>query len=145
MAQSKSKNYLQKIREKKWSEPLGQALSVTASISNKLSATGVPFAGIVGGAAKIGSSVLNPAPSLADLKRMQQEIEVKMQESTGIVRKVLEKELDALKESIQAPQTELLQNLSLIKTEIQSSANEIVNEIDRRWLTTHEANRAPYV
>ena len=50
---------LDKVRSSEWSEPVATALKVTGNI---LSGIGhfVPGVGIVGGAFKIGSDILNP-------------------------------------------------------------------------------------
>ena len=56
-----------KIRSKKWAAPVGVAMGTTASTCENLN--WVPGLSLVGGALKIGSSLLNPAPSLADLKK----------------------------------------------------------------------------
>jgi len=75
--------YLKKGRDKQWAEPLGDAMSVTASIADGLRALGVPFAGVIGGAAKIGSAVQNPRPSLTDLIRAHQSIKAKIQNTAS--------------------------------------------------------------
>ena len=61
---------LEKVRSKKWAEPVGVALAGTATICEGLG-NFVPGIGIIGGALKIGSSLLNPDVSLLDLQRSQ--------------------------------------------------------------------------
>ena len=62
---------LGKVRSQPWSEPLGQALSVTGTI---VSGCGnfVPFLGMAGGALNMGSKLLNPKASMNDLRRAQE-------------------------------------------------------------------------
>ena len=67
---SYAKEGVETIRQKKWAEPLGQALSGTASICTSLGHF-IPGVGVLGGALKIGSCLLNPKPSRADLQRTQ--------------------------------------------------------------------------
>ena len=123
-------NFMDKIRNKKWSEPLGDAMSVSASIAGGLSTAGVPFAGLIQAALKYGSSALNPAPSLKDLKEMQQQLEEQMRQSTGHVKEVLERELESIKQSLQNPQPELQQDLTLIRETLQNSASELATEME---------------
>ena len=122
---------LDKIRSKKWSGLLGTALNATGNVANALSSAGVPFVGILGGTLKVASSVLNPAPTMNDLKKMKLGIEEKLDKANEITRIALMKELEEVKGQIQAPQSELVENLDLIKREIQSSANEIVKDMRR--------------
>ena len=49
-----SKFSLKNIRSKKWSKPVAEALSLTSSIAEGAGALGVPFAGLVGLALKMG-------------------------------------------------------------------------------------------
>ena len=123
------RNFMDKIRNKKWSEPLGDAMSVSASIAGGLSTAGVPFAGLIQAALKYGSSALNPAPSLKDLKEMQQQVEEQMRQSTGHVKELLERELETIKQNIQRPQPELQQDLAEIRQTLQNSASEMVTEM----------------
>ena len=50
---------LEKVRASEWSEPVATALTVTGTILTGIGHF-VPGVGIVGGAFKIGSNVLNP-------------------------------------------------------------------------------------
>ena len=70
---------LDDIREKDWSETTAAVFKVTGSIVDGLSF--IPGASIIGGALKLGSSVLNPDPSLADLRRSENEIKKEIKES----------------------------------------------------------------
>ena len=89
------KEGIDKVRSKPWAEPVGKALGVTASICEGLNF--VPGLGIVGGALKMGSSVLNPAPSLADLARNQKALEKSLNDASGITREAIEQKLEEIK------------------------------------------------
>ena len=54
---------LDKVRSNQWSEPVASALSVTGTILNTIGHF-VPGVGIVGGAFKMGSDILNPKVTL---------------------------------------------------------------------------------
>ena len=81
------KDAVDKIRSKPWSQPIGVAMGATSKILECFN--WVPGIGIIGGALKMGSSLLNPAPSLADLSKQIREIENHMNGSTGYVKDVL--------------------------------------------------------
>ena len=115
------KDGLEKIRSKPWAEPLGIAMGATASICNGLGDF-VPGLGLVGGAINMGSKILNPAASLADIKRAEKEILEQLDEQTGIVKGILEKELETLRKEMTRPQSEILEDFQLIKSEVQASA-----------------------
>ena len=53
-----SKFSLKNIRSKKWSKPVAEALTLTSSIAEGAGALGLPFAGLVGLALKMGAGVL---------------------------------------------------------------------------------------
>lgn len=122
------KEGIDKVRAKEWAEPVGTALKVTSSICEGLG-TFVPGVGFVGGALKMGSCLLNPAPSLADLKRTQKEIEETMNGSSGVVKDLLEKKLDELKEDMKNPQAEILQDCAVIKAEVQATATKMSDDM----------------
>ena len=67
------KGAIEKIRSKTWAAPVGAAMSVTASIVECFN--WLPGVGIIGGALKMGSSMLSPAPTLSDLSQQVKEIE----------------------------------------------------------------------
>ena len=54
---------LDKVRSNEWSEPVASALSVTGTILQGIGHF-VPGVGIVGGAFKMGSDILNPKVTL---------------------------------------------------------------------------------
>ena len=59
---------LAKIRGQTWSEPLGQACSVTGGIMTGLG-TFVPGVGMLGGALSLGGTLLNPKATMNDVRR----------------------------------------------------------------------------
>eukprot|EP00092_Neocalanus_flemingeri_P008147 GFUD01008787.1.p1 GENE.GFUD01008787.1~~GFUD01008787.1.p1 ORF type:complete len:698 (+),score=171.78 GFUD01008787.1:65-2095(+) len=67
------------VRSKSWAEPTALALKTTGQIVTALP----PFPGrsILAGAFGLGSSVLNPDPSLADIKRSEASIKKEMKEN----------------------------------------------------------------
>ena len=56
-----------KVRSKKWSGPLGKTMSFTGHVLNFAGKSGAPFVGMLGSALVVGSKVLNPDPTLADI------------------------------------------------------------------------------
>ena len=67
----KGKAKLEEIREKEWAEPTGIALKAAASV---VSLIPPPVGNVLKGALSLGGTVLNPDPSLADLRRAKEEI-----------------------------------------------------------------------
>ena len=67
---------LDKVRASEWSEPVATALKVTGNI---LSGIGhfVPGVGIVGGAFKIGSDILNPKVNSTTVSQNQNYVTIK--------------------------------------------------------------------
>ena len=114
------KDAIAKIRSKPWAAPVGTAMSTTASIAECFN--WLPGVGIIGGALKIGSSLLNPAPSLSDLSKQIKDIEKHMNGSSGYVREVLHKQISEIQYEMDNPQPELVQDYDMIRNEIQSSA-----------------------
>ena len=119
---------IETVRSKPWAEPVGAALGVTASICNGLGSF-VPGLGIVGGAINMGSKILNPAPTLADIKRTEKEIIQQLEGQTGIIKDALEHKLEALREEMKRPQTEILEDFELVKREVQSSASAMTHHM----------------
>ena len=66
-------NSLEKVQKKPWAEPLGQAMSITGKV---VSGCGnfIPGAGIIGGALSFGSSLLNPQPTMQELKKQLDDV-----------------------------------------------------------------------
>ena len=70
------KKNLRKVQEKPWAEPLGTALKVTGKIVE----TCVPGAGLIGGALSFGASLLNPEPTLEDIRAQKIEMQKAFQD-----------------------------------------------------------------
>ena len=66
------KDAVSKVRSQEWAEPAGQAMGATAAIFSAFSF--VPGMGIIGGALKLGSSMLNPIATLHDVNRLEKEL-----------------------------------------------------------------------
>ena len=75
----KVKTRIDDIRKKPWAEPTAMALKTTGKIINGLS----PFPGssILAGAFGLGASVLNPDPTLADLRRTEESIKLEIKQN----------------------------------------------------------------
>ena len=71
----KGKAKLEEIQEKEWAEPTGKALKAAASV---VSLIPPPVGNVLKGALSLGATVLNPDPSLADLRRAKEEIIAEM-------------------------------------------------------------------
>ena len=85
----KGKAKLEEIQEKEWSEPTGKALKAAASVVSLIP----PSVGnVLQGALSLGATVLNPDPSLADLRRAKEEIidemKTEVHEVAGIMTKM---------------------------------------------------------
>ena len=117
-----------KIRSKPWAEPGGIALGATASICQGLG-NFVPGMGILGGALKMGSTLLNPSPTLADLKRTQEELEEKLSVETGELKSTIEQKLESIREEIAHPQSEMLNDFQSIKEEVQIASKVMASEM----------------
>lgn len=122
------KDGLEKVRSKPWAEPVGAALGATASICNGLGQF-VPGLGIVGGAVNIGSKLLNPAPTLADIKKTEKEILKQLDGQTGMIKDLLEEKLEAVREEMKNPHSEVLEDLQLVKKEVQVSASAMTHHM----------------
>ena len=68
------KSKIKSIQEKDWTEPTPTALKATGAIIKA-----IPGGGILAGAFTLGVTVLNPDPTLADLRRAKDEIKDEVQ------------------------------------------------------------------
>ena len=75
-AGKKGKDKLDDIKSKEWAEPTGKALKAAASV---VSVIPPPVGNVLKGALSMGGAVLNPDPTLADLRRAKDEINNAMQ------------------------------------------------------------------
>ena len=79
----------------------------------------------------MGASLLNPAPTLADLKRQIQELKEHSENSNGVVKEALEQQIANLNVKMENTAKELLDDMSAIKSEVQSIANQITKDMPR--------------
>ena len=68
------KSKIKSMQEKEWAEPTATALKATGAIIKA-----IPDGGILAGAFTLGVTVLNPDPTLADLRRDKDEIKDEVQ------------------------------------------------------------------
>ena len=80
----KGKAKLEEIQKKEWAEPTGTALKAAASA---VSLIPPPVGNVLKGALSLGATVLNPDPSLADLRRAKEEIKDEMKTAVHEVAK----------------------------------------------------------
>ena len=66
------KSKIDEIRTKDWAEPTGAVLKAAANAASLLPP---PVGGVIKGALNMGGSLLNPDPTLADLRRAKEEIQ----------------------------------------------------------------------
>ena len=74
-AGKKGKEKLEDVQKKEWAEPTGTALKAAAGVASLIPP---PFGDVIKGALSLGATVLNPDPSLADLRRAKEEIKDEM-------------------------------------------------------------------
>ena len=67
---------LDEIRTKDWAEPTGAVLKAAANVASLIPP---PAGGVIKGALSMGGSLLNPDPTLADLRRAKEEIKEELQ------------------------------------------------------------------
>ena len=72
------KSKLDEIRTKDWAEPTGAVLKAAANIAGLIPP---PAGGLIEGALNMGASLLNPDPTLADLRRAKEEIKEEVRSS----------------------------------------------------------------
>ena len=97
------KSKIKSIQEKEWAEPTATALKATGAIINT-----IPCAGILAGAFTLGATVLNPDPSLADLRRAKDEIKDEVQTCFKTIAKDM-KELKPELKSLRAEVSEVVE------------------------------------
>ena len=74
----KGKSKLDEIRTKDWAEPTGAVLKAAANIAGLIPP---PAGGLIEGALNMGASLLNPDPTLVDLRRAKEEIKEEVRSS----------------------------------------------------------------
>ena len=127
---------LDKIRSSEWSAPVASALSVTGSIVEGLG-TFVPGIGILGGALKMGSNVLNPQPKLSDLRKTEKSLRIdieklKHKSVSPIAIESLSKDLDNVQNTIENfnnSQSEIIEDFQRLKLDVNDQFKIISNEM----------------
>ena len=90
---------LEKVKSKQWSQPLGLSLSVTGDILTLAGEAGLPVAGLIGTALKIGADLLSDEPTCSG----HQEVVASNAEVKRIVQKSfkdISKKMDVLNNEI---------------------------------------------
>ena len=120
---------LGKIREKPWAEPLGQGLAVGAKIVGSMEGF-VPGLGILGGAMSFGASLLNPEPTLSELKDELIEIKQLLQDDSmkNTMVKALERQQKELEEKIENPVGEIRSNFAEVKKDMKELLYKVEKE-----------------
>ena len=77
-----AKDKVDKIRRHPKAPTVATALEMTGSVVNAMGSW-VPGVGMVGGALKMGASMLDPDPKLSDLRREADEIKTHLESSIG--------------------------------------------------------------
>ena len=111
---------LEKIRKKPWAEPLGKTLEVSSKIVEGVGSF-VPGAGVIGGALSFGATLLNPAPSLKDLQRDLEQVQVALEGSSSqseVLMRALLREQAEIKQKILHPEAEIKNDFEEIKSEM---------------------------
>ena len=71
-ASQAGKSKIEDIRGKEWAEPTGAVLKAAANVARLLPP---PAGGVIKGALNLGGALLNPDPTLADLRRAKEDIQ----------------------------------------------------------------------
>lgn len=128
-----AKEGVEKLQSKEWAESAGQVMGVTAGIVTGLGRVPgigfVPGIGILGGALKMGSCILNPKPSLKDIKRQTEELTKLMEESSEAVKGFFEEKLEQLQKEM-SKQQEVWTDMEIVKEEVESSLKTIQTEMN---------------
>jgi hypothetical protein len=110
---------LEMVRAKPWAEPLGKALEDSDKIVGCVG-NFVPGAGIIGGALSFGATLLNPEPSLKDLKKDLKDIQKSLKEGAQgkAIVKALQKEQKDIEAKIDNPAGEIRADFDKVKGEM---------------------------
>ena len=122
---------LQKVRKKPWAEPLGKAMNITGMVVSKCE-NFIPGAGIISGALSFGSSLLNPEPTLQELKKQLDDLNeclktISTDNDTirSIMENAMRQEIQKLEEKIANPCSELRSDFDSIKSEMLSMKKQV--------------------
>ena len=119
----KAKDKVDKIRRHPKAPTVAAALGVTGSVVNAMGSW-VPGVGMVGGALKMGASMLDPDPKLSDLHREADEIKTQLESSIGRSHRALKEALNNVQEEIQSTYS------SAIRAELQSSFESMAGDLN---------------
>ena len=111
---------LKKVQEKPWAEPLGQVLGVTGQIVETCG-NFIPGAGLIGGALSFGASLLNPEPTLEDLKKQMIQMENSLKDISAdnqFMRNFVQNEMGKLQTRIDNPPDEIRSDFEEVKVEM---------------------------
>ena len=127
---------LEKVQKKTWAEPLGKTLAVTGKIVNGCGSF-IPGAGIIAGALSFGSGLLNPEPSLQDLKKQLDALNIGIESIStdnasvrSIIEESMKKEIEKLEAKIANPPSEIRSDIEKIKSEMVDTMKEIKQNND---------------
>ena len=123
---------LEKVQNKTWAEPLGKSLAVTGKIVNGCGSF-IPGAGIIAGALSFGSGLLNPEPSLQDLKKQLDDLKIGIESistNNATVRSFMEERIEKLEGKIANPPSEIRSDFEKIKSEMVEQMKEIQQNND---------------
>ena len=122
---------LEKVRKKPWAEPLGKAMSITGELVSEYG-NFIPGAGIIGGALSFGSSMLNPEPTMEELKKQKDEVNEGLERISeenvtirGIIENSMRQEIQKLEDKISNPCSEIRSDFDSIKSEMLLMKNEV--------------------
>ena len=122
---------LDKVQKKTWAEPLGKTLATTGKIV-KGCGSFIPGAGIIAGALSFGSGLLNPEPSLKDLKKQLDDLNIGIQSisadnatTRSFIEESMKKEIEKLEGKIANPPLEIRSDFEKIKLEMVDTMKEV--------------------
>ena len=127
---------LDKVRSKEWAAPVACALNVTGSIVQGVG-NFVPGFGILGGAFKLGSNLLNPQPNLSDLRKSEKclrlDIEQLRSKSVSTVAiESLSKDLERVQAEItnyKESNSELIEDFARLKLDVRDQFKNMSREM----------------
>ena len=110
---------LGKNKRKTWAEPLGKGLSIGAKIVTGMESF-VPF----------GASLLNPEPTLEDLREELREIKEMMKDDmkSKVAARAFQRQVKELQQRIESPAGEIRSNFDEIKREMKDLLKSIEQE-----------------
>ena len=123
------KKSLNKIHSKTWSEPLGLALTKTASHLESLHSWGIGTCFLRGPVA-VGSSLLNPSITKQDLAKQNEDIEANLEQNSAVVKDVLQQKLKEIRNMMKTMQGEVLEDFQSISMEANASVKNLSDDME---------------